>query len=371
MKIAFDARELTLSQPPAGIGRYIHGLFTAMAEDAGAPQMSALCHDNTAPFPHPDRYQAIDLSSSYIGKWSQLMWEFLRWGKAMDRLSVDLFHSTAHLVPGRMKTPLVLTVHDLTNFLFPSWYRYTNQINRRWNLQRGIRQAKKIIAVSHATRNDLCRLFPQYEAKVEVIHEGPDPIFQPHPEVTRIEIGLEFDNPFILWAGTTSPRKNLPVLLDAFEKIHKKIPEVHLVLLGQRGWKDQTVFDDIRERRMLGVVHPMGYQPWEMLPLFYSACSVFVFPSLYEGFGLPVIEAMACGAAVLAADTSSLPELVTNEDARFDPKDSDQLAEKLCWVLNNSSVREGLQREGLERSRQFSWQRAAKQTIELYEQTLG
>lgn len=371
MKVAFDARELTLSQPPAGIGRYIHGLFSAMPEAVPELQLTAFCHTPRAPFPVPEAFEPIDVSGRYIGKWTQTAWECFLWGRAAARAGADLIHSTAHLVPGGARVPLVLTVHDLTNFLFPSWYGFTNQVNRSWHLRRGIRKARKIIAVSQATRRDLCRLFPESESKIEVIYEGFDPIFQPHPEVTRQQLGLGFEEPFILWAGTTSPRKNLPLLLNAFERLHARLPDVHLVLLGQRGWKDQAIFDYIRDHRLRPVVHPMGYQPWEMLPLFYSACAVFVFPSFYEGFGLPVVEAMACGAPVLVSNSSSLPELAPEEDTRFDPRNATELTEKLLWVLGRQEVRVTLSRRSLQRAAHFDWKKAARQTAELYRRALG
>ena len=370
MKVAFDARELSLSQPPAGIGRYIQGIFGALPEVESGLDLYALCHNSHAPFPHPDKYHPVDMSDHYFGKWSQTLWEFLSWNRAIDRLKVDLFHSTAHLVPRRGKTPMVLTVHDLTNFLYPRWYRFTNQINRSWNLKRGIKNARKIIAVSEATRRDLCKLFPKSEEKIEVIYEGVDPIFKPYPENSRQELGLGFEEPFILWAGTTSPRKNLPVLLKAFEQLHQQIPDIHLVLLGQRGWKDQEIFDYIQEKRLRKVIHPMGYQPWEALPLFYSASSVFVFPSLYEGFGLPVVEAMACGTPVIASNTSSLPELLPDEQALFDPNNPEELVEKLRWIIGDASVAEGMSEKGLVRAKEFDWRKAARQTLDVYHKAL-
>jgi len=371
MKVAFDARELTLSRPPAGIGQYIQGIFSALPEQDDSLQLHAFCHREDTLFPPGERFRAVNLSGKYFGKWSQTAWEYLLWARMIDRMDVDLFHSTAHLVPQQAKTPMVLTVHDLTNFLFPRWYRLTNQLNRSWHLRRGIRQARKIIAVSHSTRQDLCQLFPEAEGKTEVIYEGFDPIFYPRGEVDRKALGLTFQEPFILWVGTTSPRKNLESLLQAFDRVHQQQPDVRLVLIGQRGWKDQSVFDFIHERHLGRFVSALGYQPWEKLPLFYSACTAFVFPSLYEGFGLPVLEAMACGTAVLASRTSSLPELIPDDAALFDPQRPEELAEKLLWLFDNAADRQRLSEQGLERSKRFSWSQAARDTYALYQKALG
>jgi hypothetical protein len=205
VKVAFDARELTLSQPPAGIGRYIHGLFSAMPEAAPELQLTAFCHTPRAPFSAPSAFESIDVSGRYIGKWTQTAWEYFLWGPAAARAGADLIHSTAHLVPGGSKVPLVLTVHDLTNFLFPSWYGFTNQVNRSWHLRRGIRKARKIIAVSQP-RRDLCRCSPNRKQNRSDLR-GVDPIFQPHPEVTRQQHGIDFRGALHFWAGTTTPGK--------------------------------------------------------------------------------------------------------------------------------------------------------------------
>lgn len=371
MKIAFDARELTRERLPAGIGYYIRALFTALAEMDRQMRLTAFCSGSESPFRAGLEIETLDLAERYFGKWSQTAWEYLFWGKQIDRLGTDGFHSTAHLVPGGMRTPLVLTVHDLTSFLFPQWYRWSNQRNRSWHLRRGIKEARRIIAVSQSTRRDLDRLFPEAEGKVEVVYEGVDSIFAPQGPVEREQLGLTFSEPFILWVGTTSPRKNLLGLLRAFERVHRRAPEVRLVLVGQRGWKDQAVFDFIRERGLARMVHTPGYQPREKLPGFYSSCAAFVLPSLYEGFGLPVLEAMSCGAPVLASNTSSLPEIAPDESALFDPRRPEEIAEKILWLLQDDSVRRRLSATGLERAKAFSWPRAAQETREVYHKALG
>ena len=370
MKIAFDARELSTAQPPAGIGQYIDGLFSAMHEVSAQTQLYAYRHGSASPLVGAPSLDGADLSDKYFGKWSQTAWELFRWGRHVERSGCDLFHSTAHLIPGAMKRPLVMTVHDATNFLFPGWYRWSNQLNRSWHLRRGIRRAKQLIAVSKATRDDLCRLYPESASKIEVIYEGAESIFVPRADVGREQLGLMFEGPFILWVGTSSPRKNLKGLLAAFERVHEKSPEIQLVLIGKRGWKDHDIFDYAREHHLRSFVHPVGYQPREALPLFYSHCEAFVFPSLYEGFGLPVLEAMACGAPTLASNVSSLPELVPDERMLFDPSRPEEIAEKLLWVLQNPGVREELSAAGIERAKDFSWQKAARETLEVYKQAL-
>jgi glycosyltransferase involved in cell wall biosynthesis len=366
MKVVFDARELTEDHCAAGIGHYIGSLFKAVAEQEPSVQLTAFSHRRDVPIDEDAGIESIPLKQAYFGKWSRVLWERFAWGKQIDRQGCDLFHSTAHLSPGPMKTPMVLTVHDMTNFLFPQMYKWTNQINRCRQLKRGFRQAERIIAVSKSTRDDLIRLFPETKSKVRVIYEGADPVFHPHPEVDRASIGIHFEEPFILWVGTTSPRKNLQGLLEAFREIHSRGCHPYLVFVGQRGWKDHSIFDFIHRHRLDHYIHLAGYQPHHKLPLYYSACAAFVFPSLYEGFGLPVLEAMACGAPVLASRNSSLPELVAGEESLFDPSGTIELADKLQRLLENPAMREDLSRAGIEKAREFSWEKAARQTIEVY-----
>ncbi len=371
MKILFDARELTLAQPPAGIGRYIQCLYSAIAELDESLHLEAFCHQNQAPFHrYSSKIQAIAVGDKYFGRWSQTLWEAMLWGRMIDSRDADLFHSTAHLAPGRCRTPMVLTVHDLTNFLFPGWYKWTNQVNRSLNLRRGIRQAQKIIAVSQSTADDLVRLFPQAASRTEVVLEGVEPEFHRVESVERAALGLGFPEPFILWVGTTSPRKNLMVLLEAFEKLPARFKEVHLVLVGQRGWKDQSIFEFIQRPGLGRRIHPLGYVPKENLPRLYSECAVFVFPSLYEGFGLPALEAMACGAPVLASGTSSLPEILPEPEALFDPRRPEELAQKLEWLLADEQVQNQLSEAGLKRAKEFTWDKAAGATMEIFKEMI-
>lgn len=371
LKVAFDARELTAEHKPAGIARYIHSLFTALAE-TGEARLTALCDPvERPPFHGEKNIETLILPKVGGGKWGRTLWERFRWGALIDRLGVEVFHSTAHLSPGPMKTPMVLTVHDATNFLFPHWYPWTNRVNRSIQLRRGVRLARRIIAVSESTRRDVCRLFPEALEKTEVIHEAVEPMFKPASDVSREQLGLNFDEPFLFWVGTFSPRKNLLTLLRAMDILRQRGRWYPLVLAGQRGWKDSEVFQFVREKNLERFVHHLGYVERERLPLLYSACDLFVFPSFYEGFGLPVLEAMACGAAVLAANASSMPEIVPLADMLFDPGSPEELAEKIQWVMDNNSIRDRLCQAGLAWAKEFSWNKAARETLEVYREVVG
>jgi len=228
--------------------------------------------------------------------------------------------------------------------------------------------ADQIIAISNSTKQDLIRYFQVPEEKITVTHLAADECFQPLPfdkvQVFREKYGLDF--PFILYVGTLEPRKNLPTLIKAFYYLKKKNIHHKLVIAGGKGWKYDPIFQTISDLNLIKDIHFTGYVPKEDLPLLYNAADAFVYPSLYEGFGLPPLEAMACGCPVITSNTSSLPEVVGDAGIMINPCDYDKLAEAIDNIISDTDLKIQFSKMGQVRAAQFSWNKCAEETLKIY-----
>ena len=297
----------------------------------------------------------------------KFMWLDLGFPKIESFLGViDLFHSPAHSPVYAICPPVnnwVVTVHDL--FTFKLNYAKKTQREEWKILMRMARKAAHVIAVSESTRRDLLELIPSLESRVSVIHEGVDEIFQNVPNHHLVLNKYNINTPYILYVGSAGPNKNLPTLIEAFSQINQ-LTNHNLVLVGDLAWRYKPLMETVQKKRLEKRVQFTGLVPNEDLPAIYSGADVFVCPSLYEGFGLTVLEAMACGTPVVASNISSIPEIVNDSAILFDPYSVDDLNHSLLQIIGSEILRDELRAKGSQRVKEFSWARAAKQTLELY-----
>lgn len=296
--------------------------------------------------------------------WEQVVWPWQAW-----RRGLRLLHSMAFVTPLLAPCPSVITVYDLSFYHFPERFPTL----QRWYLssqtRRSCQRARRIITISESSRQDVHRFLGVPLAQIDVVVPGVDALYRPLPpaEVAafRQKHGL---GRFVLHVGTLQPRKNIPVLIEAFARLDD--PELKLVLVGGKGW----LYDDIfRQVQALGLTERViftGYVPDDDLPLWYNAAELLVFPSVYEGFGLPVVEAMACGTPVIAANSSSIPEAVGEAGLLFAPDDVATLANQMTAVLTNNALRATLRQQGLAHAQTFSWERAGWATAVVYRRAL-
>jgi glycosyltransferase involved in cell wall biosynthesis len=285
-----------------------------------------------------------------------------------------VLHSPDFIPPFRRQCKSVITIHDLNflmypHFLTPESARYYGQIDQ------AVRSCDHIIAVSESTKRDIIRLTGAPESKVSVVYEAAHPIYRPLndprlAEQVRKRNGIDQD--YILFVSTIEPRKNVPTLLMAFKQLLDNYrPEVSLVLGGEKGWLFDEVFALVEK---LGLAHRVRFvgkvTPEDLLGL-YNAARLLVHPAFYEGFGLPPLEAMACGTPVVVSNTSSLPEVVGDAALQVDPSDVDGLTVAMWRVLSDDLVRKRLIDKGLKRARLFSWRKAAEETLEIYRRLAG
>jgi glycosyltransferase involved in cell wall biosynthesis len=295
-----------------------------------------------------------------------------RFWKILNAAKLDLMHFTHFNAPVLYRRPSVVTIHDLTLSLYPGkkmrspWVRMAYH----FTIRSIVKRASSVIAVSEHTKKDLVNLLHTNAAKINVVHEGVNPIFHKINDqhiIDDFKVKMGFDRPYILYTGVWRSHKNLVNLIRAFAilKHRYKFPGI-LVITGKEDPWYPEVKQTVNEEKLCGEVRFTGLVPDEDLVLLYNAASVYVLPSLYEGFGLPVLESFACGVPVCAARSSSLPEICGNAAELFDPKDPADIAAKVNLVYKDAAKREELIVRGRARVKEFSWEKMAKETLAIY-----
>jgi glycosyltransferase involved in cell wall biosynthesis len=289
----------------------------------------------------------------------------------LSRLGVDVCHFTNSVAAWWTPCPSVVTIHDTTLWMFPRYHPRRRLLAMRPLIPRGARHAKAIIAVSAATKRDVVRTLNVPDEKVHVIYEAAAPHFRPLPrngalELVRRKYGLP--ESFILHVGTLEPRKNLVRLLQAFEQVRLQGCQSHaLALVGNRGWNDARIMECVERMGLDGSVRVLGHTPTEDVVALYNLADVVALPSLYEGFGLPVIEAMACGTPVVTSPNGSLAEIAGTAAEFVDPTQVESIADGLHAMLSDAGKRAALREAGLQRAAEFSWEATAEKTRQVYE----
>ncbi|MFN2188641.1 MAG: glycosyltransferase family 4 protein, partial [Candidatus Promineifilaceae bacterium] len=286
---------------------------------------------------------------------------------------VELYHSTEHLLFPMRHTPTILTVHDLIFKLYPEHHKRLNYWYLSLALPLFCQRATKIIAISEATKRDLVEHYGISPGKIHVIYEAADPLFMsPLPEdLARVRQKYSLPERYLLHLSTVEPRKNLDRLVDALLVLRQEYSDLNLVLVGGRGWLCDAFYRRIESEQLSSFVRALGWVEDGDLPAVIGAASAAVQPSLYEGFGLPVLEHMACGQVVAASSSSSHPEVGGDAAVYFDPESVEQMVQAIRGLLNNKEERPKRRQLGFEQAAKFSWEKAAAETMHLYDQVIG
>jgi glycosyltransferase involved in cell wall biosynthesis len=296
----------------------------------------------------------------------RIFWEQAIQPWAVHRAGVDLVHGPAFVGPQMGGCPSVVTVHDLSFLLYPQNFRAFNRFYLTHFTRRSVHRARRVIAVSESTKQDLIRFYDLSPDKIDVVHNGVDPMFRPLPaeqvEAFCAKQGLPAE--FMLFVGTLEPRKNIVGLIEAYARLPKARPP--LMLVGGKGWLYEEIFAHVEALDLADEVYFVGFVLAEDLPWWYNAATVFVYPSLYEGFGLPALEAMACGTPVITSTASSLPEVVGQAGLLVDPADAQALAAVMNRVLAEADLRDEMRTAGLVQAQGFSWSKTASHTVQSY-----
>ena len=299
----------------------------------------------------------------------RVLWEQSGLPIELRRLGVDVYHGPGYVVPLCKVCPQITTVHDLTAYLFPETHNLFSSCYYRLLMPWTVKAADRVIAISKSAKSDLTRLLGVPSEKVCVIHHGKDERFTPHRDesrLARLRTKYGLTKKVILFVGGIDLRKNPSCLVRAFAML-KSLHKSHtLVLTGGFGDHYNSICTRLREWGVEDDVVFPGYVPGEELADFYRLAEVFVYPSLYEGFGLPVLEAMACGVPVITSNVSAMPEVAGDAAILVEPNNIEGLAAAIERVLADTALRQGLVEKGLRRSQLFSWKQAACDTLDLY-----
>ncbi len=359
----------------AGLGRYAVSLAQAVA--AQHPGDVHLFANLTRAARWPDDLAALPRTSVRAGykPWRMAVLaaqvSHFGWDRLLPR--PDVFHATEHLLMPLHGVPTVLTVHDLIFRLFPQHHKRLNYWYLNAAMPLYVRRADAIITVSEATRRDLMREYGTPGDKITVVHEAAAPHFAPQPpeRVAAVRAAYGLPERYLLTVGTIEPRKNLARLVEALSVLRRDDPALRLVVVGAEGWLTEGFHAAIENFGQQDAVIRPGYVPDADLPALYAGAAVGVLASLYEGFGLPVLEAMACGVPVACSCTSSVGEIAGGAALTFDPELVEDMVGALRRALGDESLRADLRAKGLARAAQFSWERAARQTWAVYEKVAG
>jgi len=364
VRIGIDARKLH----DFGIGTYIRNLLRQLARldrDTEFVLFSrpddrdwlAALGENFRPVAETSRNYSVS--------------EQLRIPLAIRREGVTLFHAPHYVLPPLVSCRSVVTIHDCIHLMFPQYL--PNRLAHtyaRASISLAARRATRVLTVSESSKRDILRFVDAPADKIDVIYNAYDERFGVEPgedEVARVRERYQLHDEFVLYAGNVKPHKNLERLIEAFDLVRRRgLDHVKLVLIGDEISKYAALRRAVHQYRLHKYVRFLGYMPEETLAVMYRLAGVFVFPSLYEGFGLPPLEAMASGTPVVTSNVSSLPEVAGDAAVLVDPYDPQAIADGIHRVLTDEGLRRDLRRKGLARAHQFSWEQSARRVREIY-----
>jgi glycosyltransferase involved in cell wall biosynthesis len=371
MRIAFDGTTLTPGR--TGVGYYTEHLLHHLAREVegSGDELIVVSNgpiDTTAPLPkHVRVYDGMRFPL-------RIAWMQCFAGRVLERVRADVAHFTNGMLPLGTGAARVVTIHDMSLQLYPECHPPRRIVINRPLLGVAARVADAVVTVSQSARRDLLRLHRLDPDRVSVVHEAAGPSFRPiadRSRLARIRTRYALPERFVLYVGAIEPRKNLPRLMEAFAAARRAGVPHELVCVGPYGWSSRDLYACVDRLDLSRVVHFTGYVPSDDLPFIYNLAEFFVFPSIYEGFGLPVIEAMACGTPVITANTSSLHEIAEGAAETIDPKSVDALAAAIVRVASSEERRGQLSALGLARASEFSWTRTAREMLAVYHKAAG
>jgi len=309
------------------------------------------------------------LNFSTRNRLRRILYENLSLQNLLEKGKIDLYHSTGYVLPLFNNFPSVLTIHDLIALDFPQYCKRSTAAYYSLALPLSIHKATRIIAVSNCVKSDILRRFNILEEKIAVVYHGVEQNFKKvacEQTLKRVSLKYRLPEKFILFVGNLEPKKNLKRLIDAYFQLKQHTSIIHkLVIVGQPGWRYDNVVPDDTNDFFADVIFT-GYVPRVDLPAIYTLADLAVMPSLYEGFGLPALEAMSCETPLLISDAGALPEIAPHVYPRIKPTDTNDIANKISLYLENDHLRKKNVADGSVRVKNFSWDRAASETLNIY-----
>jgi glycosyltransferase involved in cell wall biosynthesis len=364
VRIGIDARKLH----DFGIGTYIRNLLRHLARLDSQTEFVIFCRpeDRDALAAVGENFRPVpETSGNYsIAEQVRIPW-------ALKRERVTLFHAPHYVLPPLVRCRSVVTIHDVIHLMFPQYL--PNRIAfsyAKWSITQAAQRATRVMTVSESSKRDILRFVDTEPDKIDVIYNAYDERFAMEPreeDVVRVRERYQLTDEFVLYAGNVKPHKNLERLIDAFALVRKRgLDHLKLVLIGDEISKYTALRRAVHQHQLHNYVRFLGYLPEETLAVMYRLAGVFVFPSLYEGFGLPPLEAMASGTPVVTSNVSSLPEVAGDAAVLVDPYDPQAIADGIYRVLTDEKLRRALIHKGIARAGQFSWEQSVRRVRQIY-----
>ena len=374
MKIAIDIR--TINKPRSGVGYYVTNLIHEFQKIDKENSYCLISNNGVyeSEFKNQPNFENYNTWISNENHVVGDLWESLFLPRLLKRRGADVFHGPAFMIPLRpagLKT--VVTIHDIVAFIKPETVPLKYALYMRMLIRMVVEKADKVITPSESTKKDLIERLGVPESKIDVVYEAVSPSFTPSNGATRpVDIRQRFGirDKYMLFVGNLEPRKNLIRLLKAFEIAREKLGDTYqLVICGKKGWLYKDILHTY-EAVNKGDVILTNYVGDEDLINLYRSADMFVFPTLYEGFGLPVLEAMGCGAPVITSNISSLPEIAGEAAVLIDPLDVGQISDAMVKIAFSEDRRRELREKGLAQASRFSWTQTARRTLDVYRSVL-
>ena len=366
MRVAIDARKLH----DFGIGTYIRNLLRHLARIDRDSEYVLLCQEpdlGVASQLGPNFRTVLEPSPNYsLREQIHVPW-------VLHREKPDVFHAPHYVLPPATPCRSVVTIHDCIHLMFPQYLRNrAAYLYARASMWSSSHQAHRILTVSEASKRDIIHFFSVPPEKVVVVYNAIEERFSKTPSedaIARVRERYQLNHPFVLYVGNIKPHKNLVRLIEAFAELRRRgFDELKLLIIGDEISKLPALRRAVHSHKLHKHVRFLGYLEDETLASLYRLASVFVFPSLYEGFGLPPLEAMASGTPVVTSNVSSMPEVTGDAAVLVDPYSVDSIVEGIARVLKDPALSADLRRKGIARAREFSWDRSVQRTRELYQE---
>jgi len=371
VRIAFDATAI----PPnrAGAGVYIYSLVKALAAIDSENQYLIFAKTE-----HIQEFQITQPNFEFVSVPNytvlrRMAWEQTALPGEVWRRKIDLLHSPHYTMPFAPPCRTIVTFHDMTFFSMPELHGRGRRLFFPAVMRQSSRRADRLISVSESTRQDMIRLLELPPKKIAVTPLAASQVFRVPPAAEVADVCKRYGlipGRFLLYVGVLEPRKNVPHLLEAYSRIAQRFPDVPLVIAGKKGWMYEAIFERVSSLKLESRVHFPGYVAEEDLPGLYHGARAFVYPSRYEGFGLPVLEAMQCGVPVITSNISSMPEVAGDAALLVSPDDTAALTDAIARLMTDDELAHKLAQRGLVQAKRFTWERCARETLSVYHSCL-
>jgi glycosyltransferase involved in cell wall biosynthesis len=373
LRIALNAQLLSFSDSyrSGGISRVIYHTLAELGRDARGNAYEVFVPEMPSAGTGSGALSFHATGRSTRRPTLRIMWEQTLFARELRRLSPDLVHGMAYSVPAAWAGPSVVTVYDLSFLLFPRAFKAANRIYLAATTRATARRARRVLTISEHARRDIVRLLSVPQEYVDVTYPAVEDRYRslPDDQIRAFRLARGLPEGFVFALGTLEPRKNLVGLLHAHARLEKPRPPLYVA--GGAGWRFSPIFDTVRQLHLSEEVHFLGFVPEDELPLWYNAARLFVFPSLYEGFGLPVLEAMACGTPVITSTAASLPEVGGKAAILVPPADTDRIAQEMQRVLDDPQVRKEMRAAGRIQASRFTWRGMTDQIVASYRRAVS